>query len=110
MTLHAMPGYLWLHVVTTGAVLLEVDGEHSRWVHPGDVTLVPHGHGHCLRSEPGVPAPGLLALDMEHPSDRYEIIRHGGGGGPTTLICGAVRFEHPAAHNLVGITAVDSPH
>ena len=103
MTLHPMPGYLWFHVVTTGAVLLEVDEEHSRWLHPGDVTLVPHGHGHCLRSEPGVPAPGVLELDMEHPSDRYEIIRHGGGGAPTTLICGAVRFEHPAAHNLVGI-------
>jgi cupin len=44
-----------------------------------------------------------MELDLEHPSDRYEIIRHGGGGAPTTLICGAVRFEHPVAHNLVGI-------
>jgi AraC-like DNA-binding protein len=103
MTLHPMPGYLWFHVVTTGAVLLEVGDEHSRWLHPGDVTLVAHGHGHCLRSEPGVPAPGVMELDMEHPSDRYEIIRHGGGGAPTTLICGAVRFEHPVAHNLVEI-------
>ena len=29
--------------------------------------------------------------------------RQGGGGAPTTLICGAVRFEHPAARNLVAI-------
>jgi AraC-like DNA-binding protein len=103
MTLDPMPRYLWFHVVTTGAVLLEVDEEHSRWLHPGEVTLVPHGNGHSLRSEPGVRAPGIMELDLEHPSDRYEIIRHGEGGAPTTLICGAVRFDHPAARNLVGI-------
>jgi AraC-like DNA-binding protein len=103
MTLHPMPGNLWFHVVTAGAALIEVDDEHSRWVHPGDVTLVPHGNGHRIRSEPGVPAPGVLELEREQPSDRYEIIRHGEDGAPTTLICGAVRFDHPMARNLVGI-------
>jgi AraC-like DNA-binding protein len=34
-------------------------------------------------------------------SDRYAILRHGGGGAPTSLVCGAVRFDHPAAHHLV---------
>ena len=103
MTLDPMPGYLWFHVVTTGGALLEVDQDHARWLHPGDVSLVPHGNGHVLRSEPGVPAPGILELELEHPSDRYEILRHGGGGAPTTLLCGAVRFDHPVARNLVGI-------
>ena len=56
-----------------------------------------------LRSEPGVPAPGILDLEREQVSDRYEILRHGEGGAPTTLICGAVRFDHPAARNLVEI-------
>jgi AraC-like DNA-binding protein len=103
LTLDPMPGYLWFHVVTTGAALLEADQDHARWLHPGDVSLVPHGNGHILRSEPGVPAPGILELELEHPSDRYEILRHGGGGAPTTLICGAVRFDDPVARNLVGI-------
>jgi AraC-like DNA-binding protein len=103
MTLPPMPGYLWFHVVTTGAALLEVDQEHCRWLHPGDVALVPHGRGHILRSEPGVSAPGIMELELEHPSDRYEILRHGEGGAPTTLICGAVRFDHPVARNLLGI-------
>jgi AraC-like DNA-binding protein len=103
LTLDPMPGYLWFHVVTSGAVLLEVDREHTRWIHPGDVALVPHGNGHILRSEPGAPAPGVMELALEHPTDRYEILRHGGGGTRTTLICGAVRFDHPVARNLVGI-------
>jgi Cupin len=84
MTLHPMPGYLWFHVVTTGVLLLEVDQEHARWLHPGDVALGSRGNGHVLRSEPDVSALGILELALEHPSDRYEILRHGGGGAPTT--------------------------
>jgi AraC-like DNA-binding protein len=67
------------------------------------MALVPHGAGHVLRSEPGAPAPGILSLRREAVSDRYEILRHGRGGAPTGLICGAVRFGHPAAANLVQI-------
>ena len=69
----------------------------------GDLALVPHGEGHRLTSDPEAPVPGILELERELVSDRYEILRHGGGGAPTTLICGAVRFDHPAARNLVEI-------
>lgn len=103
MTMMAMPGYLWFHVVTAGQVWLEAGGGEPTLLRPGDLGLVPHGEGHVLRSEPGVAAPGVLELEREEISERYEILRHGGGGAPTTLICGAVRFDHPAARNLVEI-------
>jgi AraC-like DNA-binding protein len=103
MTMMPMPGYIWFHVVTTGRVWLEAGDDESKLLQPGDLGLVPHGEGHVLRSEPGVPAPGVLELEREEISERYEVLRHGGGGAPTTLICGAVRFDHPAARNLVEI-------
>ena len=103
LALPPMPGYAWFHVVTAGRIWLEADEPDPRWIQPGDLALVPHGEGHVLRSEPGAPAPGILELDREEVSERYEILRHGGGGAPTTLICGAVRFDHPAARNLVAI-------
>jgi AraC-like DNA-binding protein len=103
MTLPPMPAYLWFHVVTFGRVLLETDESGGTWLEPGELALVPHGNGHVLRSEPGVPAPDVVELELEHPSERYEILRHGGGGAPTILMCGAVRFDHPAARNLVKI-------
>ena len=103
MTLTPMPGHLWFHVVTAGRVLLDTDDAHPLWLQPGDFALVPHGEGHRLRSEPGVPAPDILDLDLVPISDRYEIVRHGEGGAPTTLVCGAVRFDHPAARHLVEI-------
>jgi AraC-like DNA-binding protein len=98
-----MPGCLWFHVVISGGVLLEAGEAEARSLRPGDLALVPHGAGHALRSEAGAPAPGILELEREQVSDRYEILRHGQGGAPTTLICGAVRFDHPAARNLVEI-------
>src|SRR5918998_361587 len=103
LTLPPMPGYLWFHVVTSGRLWLETGAEEQGWVQLGDLALVPHGEGHVLRGEPGAPAPGILELEREAVSDRYEILRHGGGGAPTGLICGAVRFAHPAAGNLIDI-------
>jgi AraC-like DNA-binding protein len=40
-------------------------------------------------------------IHHEKVSERYGILRHGGGGARATLICGAVRFDHPAAYQLV---------
>ena len=67
---------------------------------PGDLVLVPHGRGHVLRSEPGTIAPDVISLEHEF-RNRYAILRHGGGGAATTLICGLVRLDHPAAHHIV---------
>jgi AraC-like DNA-binding protein len=103
MTLAPMPDYLWFHFVVFGRALVEPDASSASWLRPGELGLVPHGDGHVLRSEPGAPAPDVMELELEHPSDRYEILRAGGGGAPTLLICGAVRFDHPAARNLVRI-------
>jgi len=112
LTMPAMPGCLWFHVVTSGAARLEADAGSadagsgdgdSLTLRPGDLALVPHAAGHVLRSDPGVPAPGILDLERESVSDRYEILRYGGGGIPTNLLCGAVRFDHPAARNLIEV-------
>src|SRR5262249_42069449 len=103
LTLPPMPGYIWFHAPTTGDVLLEPEDGAPTLLRPGDFALVPHGAGHALRSDPEAAAPDILDLERELVSDRYELLRHGGGGSPAILICGAVRFEHPAARNLVDV-------
>jgi AraC-like DNA-binding protein len=95
-----MAAYMWFHVVTQGGCRLEVAEGDACTLGPGDFALVPQGQGHTLRSEPGAPAPSVLDLPLEQVSDRYEILRHGGGGAPTTVVCGAVRLHHPAARDL----------
>jgi AraC-like DNA-binding protein len=117
ITLPPTPGYLWFHVLSSGRCWLEAEGAEPRLLQAGDFTLVPRGDGHRLRSDPGAPAPFILDLEREQVSERYEVLRHGGGGTPATMICGAIRFAHPAARNLIRllprtlhVEAAASPH
>lgn len=94
------PGYLWFHVITAGRCRLEVPDAEPLHLTAGQLALVPHGEGHVLRSDPGVLAPGLSDIAREQLSERYDILRHGGGGRRIDMVCGAVSFDHPAAHRL----------
>jgi hypothetical protein len=76
MTPFPMSDYSWFQVVIAGRASLDVDESDPVWLQSG-VALVPHGAGRRLRSEPGVPAPGVLELDIERVSERYEILRLG---------------------------------
>lgn len=100
LTMPAWPDCLWFHIVTVGRCLLEVDGDEPRMLRPGDLALVPHGQGHVLRSDPGTLAPDVMGLEHEF-RNRYAVLRHGGGGAATTLVCGAVRLDHPTAHRII---------
>lgn len=101
LDLPPLEGCLMFHVVTSGRCWLEVPGADPCCLQPGDLGLVPHGGGHLLLSEPEAPTTPLFDLPREELSETYELLRHGGGGAETTLVCGAVRFEHPAARQLV---------
>lgn len=101
LELPPMPGWLSFHVVTAGRCWLEIDGAEHLLLEPGDLALVPHGEGHRLASAPGVVAARLFELPRDQLSDRYEILRYGAGGVATNVFCGVVRFDHPAAHQLV---------
>jgi AraC-like DNA-binding protein len=103
LTLPPFPGAMMFHVVTAGRCWLEVSGADRRLLQPGDLALVPHGEGHRLTSEPDAPAPGLFEVPREEVSERFEIIRLGGGGEGTSLVCGTVRFDHPASQRLVAL-------
>jgi AraC-like DNA-binding protein len=103
LELPAMKGWLMFHVVNSGRCWVDVKGAEPRLLRRGDLALVPHGEGHRLASEPGIAAARLFDLPRERVSERYEILRHGGGGAATNLVCGAVRFDHPAAFHLIKI-------
>ncbi len=98
-----MQNALMFHVVTAGNCWVEVEGSDPRFLRRGDFALIPHGCGHVLRNEPGAAAEKLFDLPRELLSERYEILRHGGDGIETTMICGVVQFDHPAAHRVVSL-------
>lgn len=101
VALPAFPGSLMFHIMTSGRCWLEVAGEEPLLLQQGDLALVPHGEGHLLRSASNVHPRPLFDLEREEISSCYEILRHGGGGPETGMVCGAVDFDHPAARQLI---------
>ena len=111
----ALPAFehcVMFHIVTSGQCWLNVHGTDPHLLRPGDLALVPHGEGHLLLSEPGTRSAKLFDLHREQVSERYEILKHGGGGAEATVICGVVRFDNPAARHLIkllpGLISVDA--
>ena len=96
-------GYLWFHAITAGSCWLEAPQARPRRLAASELALVPHGEGHRLRSEPDAPTPSIFELEREQLGERYEILRHGGGGERIDMVCGAVRFDHPAARRLLAV-------
>lgn len=88
------------HLVVSGTAILR-EGEMTQWLETGDLVLVPHGHGHALLDNPASPAAHLEELECEHQNERYALLRQGGGGALTQLVCVIVRFDHPAARQLI---------
>lgn len=99
--LPAMSDMVLFHVVTSGHCWLEMEHTEPHMLKPGEFALVPHGHGHQITSRAGGTSTNIFDLPREHVSNRYEILRHGGGGDPTTLLCGAVRFDHRFSKGLL---------
>jgi len=88
------------HLVVSGTAILR-EGEMTQRLETGDLVLVPHGHGHVLLDNPSSPVARLEDLKCEHQNERYALVRQGGGGAVTQLVCVNVRFDHPAAHQLI---------
>lgn len=100
LQLPPMPNCVWFHVVTEGEANLEVDGD-VRLARAGDLVLVPHGNGHRAWGTEPAPTPEVFTLPHDYYSDQYAVLRHGGGGARTQVVCGGIRFDHPAATHLV---------
>jgi AraC-like DNA-binding protein len=109
-SLPPMPACLWFHVVTAGHCVLDVAGQRIE-MGPGDLVLVPRGEGHTMVGEPGAATPSITTIEHGTSEAHYAVLRTGGGGDLTTMVCGAVRFDHPAARTLVDLlpTVVQVP-
>lgn len=101
LELPSLPGMLMFHVVTVGHCWLSVDGTVLRLLQRGDFVLVPRGTGHSLLSHPGAPTVPLFDMPREYLSERYEILRHAGGGAPTEIVCGTMEVDNLGAVQLL---------
>jgi AraC-like DNA-binding protein len=107
-----LDGVMIFMVVTSGACWLELEGQEPRFLQQGSLALIPHSTPHVLSSAKGLAGAPLFDLPVEKVSERYEVLRHGGGGELTRTMYGVVRFDDVAAEHLLkllpGIIMIDS--
>ena len=93
------------HVVEEGSAWLRLkDQEAPRPVAQWDLVLIPPGGGHVLTDTPDTtPVPlGSLVKPREE-GGHHELLRFGGGGHLTRLVCGSFRLGPPAGHPLLAL-------
>lgn len=90
-------------LITEGQCWLTVAGQAPRFLRKGDLTLIPHGTPHSLSDDLRTPTTPLFDIPVEKLSDRYEVLRHGGGGAVTSAMYGVMRVDHVAAHRLIAL-------
>ena len=100
LELPPMEHCLWFHFVTSGSCTIDV-GDERITARTGDLVLVPHGTGHRGWGAEPAPTPSVFDLPHDDLHDTYAVLRHGGGGARTDLVCGGVRLDHPSARHLL---------
>src|SRR5262245_27539381 len=92
------------HLVERGTCWFRLSGKPDAIaLEEGDLLLVAEGHEYQLSDEPGTPP-----IPLEHVGGNSErglraVLRHGGGGNVTHLLCGAFEFDGPHAHSFLTV-------
>ena len=83
------------HVIASGKAWIETYDSERHWAEAGDVIVLPYGDGHRMGgSEPADLVPVAELIDNP-PWERMPVIRHGGHGAATHVVCGYLTCDHP---------------
>jgi AraC-like DNA-binding protein len=90
------------HALEHGSCWLRTDGAAVPIaLTGGDLVVVPHGGGHSLADSPETPLVPLSSIVGAAKPEGHVLLRHGGGGGRSALICGAFQFERREGNPLL---------
>ncbi len=94
--------YAHFHVIERGGAWLRIAGKEPVALAGGDLVVVPHGTGHTLADSLVTKARPLADMAGHRASEGGCVVMRGGGAGAETqLVCGSFRFERRDAHPLL---------
>lgn len=101
------------HIVAKGRCWIEIDGGEPMWAEEGDIIMLPYAHIHRMGgSMPSTPVP-IGSLLPPQPWHELPVIRYGGGGPQTEIVCGFLHCEDllfdPTLHGLSPLCVVRPP-
>lgn len=90
------------HFVAEGSCWLRREGELVELA-AGDLVLLPRGDAHVLSNLPGGSGQMIDSLPHEKISETASVLRHGGSGASSVVVCGGVEFEGFASQLLTEV-------
>ena len=83
------------HVIAAGRAWIETYDSERHWAGAGDVIVLPYGDGHRMGgTQPAEWVPIGELIDPP-PWEQMPVIRHGGPGAATHVVCGYLTCDHP---------------
>ena len=83
------------HIVAHGSCWVSGSDGDRHWARQGDVIVLPYGDRHTIGGEMAAETVSILSLLDPLPWTDLPLLRHGGGGGRTELVCGYLYSEDP---------------
>jgi AraC-like DNA-binding protein len=84
------------HIVARGSCWVTSEDGERHWAGPGDVIVIPYGDPHDIGGEaPADRVSVLKLLGAPPPWSVLPVIRHGGGGERTDIVCGYLHSTDP---------------
>jgi AraC-like DNA-binding protein len=83
------------HVVASGEAWIETYDSERHWAKAGDVIVLPYGDGHRMGGAEPAEWVSIAKLIDPPPWVRMPVIRHGGPGATTEVVCGYLICDHP---------------
>lgn len=91
------------HVVVSGTCWVAVADEERHWASPGDVVVLPYGDQHCMGGVGDARTVPLSTIMQRPPWERMPIIRHGGSGARTDVVCGFLHSDEMLFDARLGV-------
>lgn len=86
---------LLFHVVASGRCWIETEAGRPHWAEAGDVIVLPYNHQHRMGGASPAESVAIGNLIEPPPWRRMPVIRHGGGGESTSVVCGYLTCDDP---------------
>ncbi len=83
------------HIVARGSCWVCVDDGQRHWARDGDVIVLPYGDHYTMGGEAPAECVSILSLLDPLPWAVMPMLRHGGGGARTDIVCGYLYSDDP---------------
>lgn len=83
------------HIIAEGRCWIRLGGGEHLEAGAGEVVILPYGEQHVMGSPERAPPVAIASLLPAPPWEQFPVIRYGGGGARTSVVCGYLHCDDP---------------